>query len=366
MYHINEPFKNLPHLTLDGDLSTKKVLLLTHTDMDGSGAAIVLKAALPEDVTVDVQHCSNSTMSKDILKAVTTYDVAKKYDLIIACDISCLLIDAERINTSNFKNKFVLLDHHDTAKFLNKFDWACVHPSIICDEYRNNAYGDKVSLGHSSGTSLMYDYLRYYDFIGDEITVNPNCNAKTLRYLTHMITLFDTWDFREVFGEADITPYELNQAFTGMGSDIFEKKIYERCMRAENGNTPKENIFDDLVKTILRIEQNKVQAHTDTVRKRLVNEHIVLDNITYSMVYGYTDKYLTEVFDMMLEDYPDSDLYAINYGTGVSVRSRKPDIHVGNLLKNIGGGGHAGAGGVKIQSSEQRKYIEAALHGTIQ
>ena len=364
MYHMTDPFHNLPHLRLDKTY-TNRILLLTHTDMDGSGPAVVLKAAMPDTITIDVQHCSNDTMSKDILYAVTNENVARKYDLIIACDISCTLDAAEHINYSDNRYKFVLLDHHDTALELNKFEWACVCPKLIDNEYYHNAYGDKFSLGHSSGTSLMFDYLRHYDFIGDHLTVNSDIDVNVLRCLVDLIMRYDTWDFNDIFEKEDMKPYELNQVFEGMGSEIFEKHMYKCCTKSNKNIAPTERIFDDIVTMVLGIEQSKIKTHKEIVRKRLINGMITLDNKPYSMVYCYTDRYLQAAFETMQDEYPDSDLYAINYGTGVSVRTRKPEIHVGKLLKGIGGGGHAGAGGLKISSEKQKEYIESAFKAEI-
>lgn len=370
MYHVKDPFKNLPCLKINGN--KQRILLLTHTDLDGSGAVIILKAAMPETVEVDVKYCANGIMSKEILNSVTKNDIARKYDLIIACDISCNISDAASINNSANRYKFVLLDHHDTALNLNKFEWACVHPGMVETEQKKLVYDEKMQLCHSCGTSLMYDYLKHNGFISDTETLNCAVDVDTLFYLTTNITLYDTWDFVNVFNKTDISPYDLNVLFYAMGAEIFEESMLSRCKHRHEDSPnskppipPYHRIFDTFIKTILKIEYNKIKKHKEKIAKTLINGEITLDNQVYSVVYCYTNEYLRDAFDVMKDTYPCSDLYAINYGTGVSVCTSNPDIHVGNLLKSIGGGGHAGAGGVKLSTEEQKKYIEAAFKTTI-
>ena len=58
---------------------TDRVLLLTHDDMDGAGAEIVLKALLPEG-QVSVRHFDNGSMSQQIYKILLD-DIVDKYDI---------------------------------------------------------------------------------------------------------------------------------------------------------------------------------------------------------------------------------------------------------------------------------------------
>ena len=59
--------------------------------------------------------------------------------------------------------------------------------------------------------------------------------------------------------------------------------------------------------------------------------------------------------------YPDQDIYMINCGNTISMRSRKDSIDLGPIAKQLGGGGHAGAAGVPIPYEKQIAYFESAI-----
>lgn len=344
-------FKKLPAI----NNAMHKILLLTHTDLDGTGPAILLQAAMPHaDITV--RHCGNDIMSNTILTAVENTD--ENYDLIIVCDISCNKEDAELINNLENRHNLVLLDHHDTASHLNIYDWSCVYTEIPDDSFRKAYY--EPNTGHSSGTSLCYDYLVYHGIIDESKE-----NSDIIKFFVHSVAAYDTWDWVDVFKKTNLLPYTLNKLCYAMGINLFEKTMIDNIRSSNNNTNPETQIFTDTCKLILDIEQNKIDSHVDNLKKYLSNSSITIDNTVYSMVYCYTDKYLPYVFEMMQNEIPDADLYAINYGTGVSMRTRKDNIHIGNMLAEIGGGGHAAAGGVKANDKHQKLYMEMILHGKI-
>ena len=67
----------------------------------------------------------------------------------------------------------------------------------------------------------------------------------------------------------------------------------------------------------------------------------------------------------MKETYPTIDLHIINYGTGISIRSIKDDISVGDITAAFGGGGHKGAGGFRINFEKQKEYLEEVFESPI-
>ena len=58
------------------------------------------------------------------------------------------------------------------------------------------------------------------------------------------------------------------------------------------------------------------------------------------------------------------DLYFVHYGTGISIRT-DTDLNVAQFAMNYGGGGHPGAGGIKISQELLQNQLEAALNGTV-
>lgn len=321
-----------------------KILLLTHTDLDGDGPAILLKLLFPN---VTVQHCANNTMSYDIKNAVCNKDINVLYDTIIVTDISCTEKDAEKINKNPNNKKLILLDHHTTALYLNKYKWACVQNEIIEDSFRKDYY-PKNSNGLSSGTSLLYDFLEYKGY-------DSYINKPLVKTFVHLIATYDTWDWNTIFNK--------NEKFTILNTlhNIYGDNMFEKEMIKKLTNPNETNLFSELDTIILNIEQNRIDDYLERIKKCIHTGNIEINGKHHSIVFCNSNNYPMETFEMMKTQYPDYDLYLINYGTGLSIRSEKDDIDVGALTKQFGGGGHKGAGGVKIKSDLLIDTIEKTL-----
>ena len=342
-----EKFKPLPKLKYND-----KILLLTHTDIDGSGASVLLKTIFPR---VDVEYCTNGYMSKKIKETLLQPEIASQYQLIIACDISCNLYDAELINKSPYRKKFILLDHHDTALELNQYPWAVVMSHITPDNTRAKYY-DNPNNGHSSGTSLLYDYLHQTGhaerFQNQELTLQ----------FVHTITGYDTWDWVNCFHSDPIFNH-MNLLFYGYGSEIFEERWINRLKTDKNSK-----LFTDTDHFILTIEQNKIKHHQERIKRNLITGNILFKNEPdryYSVVFCASDSYLSATFDLMKELYPNYDLYITETNKSFSVRTSKDHIHIGHLLKEMGGGGHQGAGGIPIRLSQKQNLLENVLNASV-
>lgn len=342
---IHELFSKLPKPDRNS-----KIKLLTHTDMDGSGASIVLRSIFDD---VEIKHCSNAVMSEEIKNAIL--DEESNFDWIFACDISCNETDAEIINNHPNSKKLILLDHHITAMSLNKYDWACVEPKLIKDSYRAKLYTTP-DTGLSSGTSLVYDFMEYCDltrYISD---------IDFLKTIVHMIAAYDTWDWVNHFGKnPDFDT--LSTLFDIYMSDRFEEKILNKI------NTPKtdstKELFDDIDRLLLDIEHDKIDIYLKGIEKAFTTGTIKIQNVDYSIVFCTSDKYLQETFEHMKAILPDYDIYLINYGNGIGLRATKDEINVGMIAKEFGGGGHPGAAGVKIPFAYQVDIIEKTFSANI-
>lgn len=327
-----------------------RIRLLTHTDADGEIPAIILKL-LFKDVTV--KHCSNGTMDCDIRTAILGEN-ADDYDMTFITDISCSKDTAHDINEMLFKEsdnprKIVLLDHHPSADYLNKCDWACVEPKIITDSYRARYYNDLAN-AHSSAASLVYDY---FDYIGWFDTV-PSFQNNLLQTLVHYVASYDTWDWSDVFGRRYMEMYQIDKLHEMYGDDIFEESFLRKL------KTFPAKIFDDTDMTILRAHEARLKRHLSKTDECVLTGRWIIDNTAYDVAYTDNTDFLNETADYLRGKYPDVDLIITNYGTGLSVRTPKSDIDVGKILAKIGGGGHPGAGGCKIKRAEIINSIAAS------
>lgn len=323
-----------------------KILLLTHNDADGSGASIVIKSIFPN---VTTKHCTNSNMSYEIKNAVC--NESDNYDFIFACDISCNEDDATIIQSDPNHKKLLILDHHITAEHLNKYSWAFIESNII-DDSRLTAYYPNNILGKSSGASLMFDYMDYNGF------TKHVKNIYLLIEIVHLIAAYDTWDWVNVF-EKDIIFEQFNILFNIYKPDMFEEKMLEHI------NSSSTSVFDETDKLLLKIENNRINDYLSNIQKSFTTGNMMLAEKYHSIVFCTTDNYLSQTFELMKTQYPDYDIYLINYGTGIALRATKPDINVGKIAKMFGGGGHPGASGLKIPFEYQKELIEKTFSSTL-
>lgn len=327
-------FDKLPKVKPDG-----KILLLTHTDMDGSGPAVILKAMLPAaDITVT--HCNNGEMSKMIVNAAEDTDPSHDYDNIIITDISCSEDDAKIVDKSANVKKIILLDHHITAKYLNDYKWAVVSPGHIDGSAREDKYA-------SSGASLILDYLMSKDF---------NASQKTINF-ANLIERYDTWDWVNVDAKRDMEPFYLNQLFFVLGQKYFESRMTDRMFEESD------DIFDATDRMLIEIETSKIEDIKKQVKHGYKTGTFIFNNET-ELTIAYVDhnKNLPAAFEAMKEDYPDADIYLCNYGTGVSIRTGDTEkISAAEIASIAGGGGHKDAGGAKYDEDAVKNLMFGTL-----
>lgn len=342
-------FNKLPSLSLSDN-----VLLLTHTDMDGSGPAVLLSMILKN---LTVVHCPNSSMSETIKNNIINNDYADRYNKIIVCDISCSAEDAEIIDTNKNSEKLILLDHHKTAMSLNKYNWAVIEPDYVqgSTRYTNN---NIIAMTHSSGTSLIFDYLCCKtDEYGRCLIKNLSDKIQPIvKDFVNIVTEYDTWDWVNVFNKKPDCE-TLSTLFSIYRSEIFEQIMIDHLNSGM--------IISDQDRMLLRIEASKIDEHLKCIQRYLKPATLSLttnnETITYSMIYCICNKYMPQTFDLMKTSYPDTDIYVINYGLGVSVRTTKSDIDVSQIVSMFGGGGHIGAGGFPIPAEKQKAYLASAF-----
>lgn len=329
-----------------------KILLLTHIDMDGTGAPILLNALGFKNVTTI--HCSNNTMSDTIYKS-TTGKYSGDYDYILAVDISLNEEDAKDIARHRNKGKLVVFDHHKTSTHLNKYSFGVVESSMVDDSFRTRYY--EKGQGSTSGTALFYDYLEYIGMM-DNV---PTEKKEAIEEFVQLVSGFDTWDWHDILGE-DKRYSNLDKVEEIYGVELFEEVMSKKL----NEGSP---LIGETEEMLLKMEQRKIDTYLKGARKYYKTGEVSLHGETYSICFFTGGSYPTEVFEDMKIEHPQMDLYLINFGTSISLRSEKPEINAGEiakaLSKNGNGGGHPGAGGFKIPEEDQIEYISKALGSEI-
>lgn len=340
--------KNILFEKLPKPFKGAKVALFTHTDLDGEVPSIILKL-LFQDITV--KHCSNGTMDYDIRHGIMD-DTADAYDFIFITDISCKEKSATWIDAHKNSSKVILLDHHPSAVYLNQYDWACVMPELVEDSYRVKYYTNipEGYTAHSSAASLVYDF---FDYLGWFDTM-PFAKSTLLKTLVHYTSSYDTWDWSDIFKREILDMYYLDVLHETYGDDMFEQSFMEKFNRESY------DLFDYTDDIIIKSHDMKLAKHLETIKNNAKTGNWYIDGNYYSIVYINNDRFLNETADYLKQEYPDVDLYVANYGTGLSIRTAKLSVNVGEIASKIGGGGHPGAGGCKISFNNIIESIEKA------
>lgn len=343
----HELFKKLTKVNKDD-----RILLLTHDDADGAGAEIVLRCMFPEK-NIEVVHLNNGVMSERIREALTDAAIAKRFNKVIACDISCNETDAKYINgLPDISNRFVLLDHHLTSQYINKYSWGISFSDIIGDSFLGNYYSN----GHSSGTSLILDYMYYCG-----INFLPDASCITAENICLWISAYDTWDWKTCF-KGNYKFKDENLLFAAYGNNLYV------CRRLSKIGLPP--IYCGSDRIMLKAEKAKRKEHVENIKNQIKFGTLDIPmedgyTRTYDIAYIDDSKYVFDVLDYMRDTYPERDLFIVNYGNGVSIRSDKEDINVAEIVKPFGGGGHKGAGGFKFEKRDIYNLFEKTTGTTL-
>lgn len=178
-----------------------KVKLFTHTDLDGVGCAIVARHIFGDNV--DVEYCDYNEINDKVSQFINSE--SQDYDMIFITDISVNENVAKEIE-EHISDKTVLIDHHPTAKWLNKYKWATVEEFEI-SIHPNEDYVK------ASGTSLFYDYL----------WENYGLNNELLFELVEKIRRYDTWEWATKYN--DTHAKQLNDLLCIVGRDNFVNRF---------------------------------------------------------------------------------------------------------------------------------------------
>ncbi|CEH31303.1 DHH family phosphoesterase [Aneurinibacillus migulanus] len=285
----------------------RAVKLFTHNDTDGVSCGILGKLAFGDDIQVDY---SNYDDINDKISKLLSFHL-DKYDQVFITDISVNEELAARIEglDSYDKKKFLLLDHHQTADWLNRYKWARV---------KVESEGVK-----ASGTTLFYDYLVQAGFLlPDEALV---------RYV-ELVRQYDTWDWKE---NGNQHAKQLNDLFYILGRDRFVQRF--------TGNSSPD--FTDTETMLLAIEQEKIEKYIKGKSKDIYVQHVH----GYKAGVVFAEQYISELGNALAELNPELDFIAIvNMSRVISYRTIKEEVNLGDVAAIFGGGGHAKAAGSPV------------------
>lgn len=280
------------------------VLNLTHADLDGAVAGIVVKNVFPNAITVKTNYFGSGDYNT-ACDAIT----GLSYEAIIFTDFCP---DDNMVQLIHSVNKpYLVIDHHQTAK--------------VRDD-------DELGL-YLVNTRVCGALLTLYNF-------SKFANLEHLRTLCEVTNDHDLW-LRRMVPLSD----NLNTLLYEYGYNEFIEKFMHGL---EGYNLSKEDM------EILANHDKKVDEHMFRC-----NQH----KLPYNGYYIETDRFNSDIVLRLLEHYqwlvmssPEESTPGM---TKLSFRTNRKDVNIGNTLQELGrgGGGHPGAGGQMIPTAEKDEFI---------
>jgi len=313
-------------------LETGKIKLFTHSDLDGVSCGIILETFLVNtDAEIEIEYCSNPKKASEKVKEFwESLDIVGEhgYTKMFITDISINDEVAEMINETSKHlighPKVALIDHHESAKHLNKYDWSFVMPEL--DDVRE------------SGTSLFLKVLcGMYD-----IELQDDCAL--VRY-AEIVRRYDSWGWTTKYN--DKVPKQYNDLLWLMGRERFVANV-------------KFKIFDNSLaleieeETMLEIEQERNQKYI--YRKIESMQKMIIEGYNAGVVVA--ERCVSDLGNQMCKLNPDIDIAVIIGSNAVSFRAIKDDIDVSKLAKMYGGGGHPKASGAPLPDDMLQSMVK--------
>lgn len=316
--------------------------LFTHTDLDGVGCAILAKIAYSKKHDkVDVEYCNYDDINTKVSDFIQS-EHWKDYDAIHITDISVSEEVAKLIDKTFGGDEILLIDHHATASWLNKYEWAKVNSFIDSCVYISH-----FNLGvKSCGTQM------YYDFLLDEIE-ESGCEDENDIYLdktfnfVEMVRQYDTWEWNTIY--KNDKPKKLNNLLYIYGRDAFVEK-YLKEMSWDG------HLLNDTDLLVLSLEQQRIDKYIAKKQEKI----IPMDILGYKAGVVFCEQYQSETGNVLATNNPQFDFIALlDLSQSISYRSVKDTIDLGKDVAQIfGGGGHAKAAGSQISVDLQCRLID--------
>ena len=322
----------------------KYVYVFHHTDLDGMGIkAIGLLHAMELGLKCRTIECSYNKVNSEVCQVIKNIDDIAE---IIIGDISVNETTAERLDeVHQLGVPLRLRDHHDTAEWLNKYDWALVQER------------------DSEGISRCATWWLAQDPDMKEISCK-------LYGVIEAIDLWDTWRWKDT---NQLVAKQLNSLFTILGEEEFIQHLIESY---RNGVPNINDFFSEKEKIMLETHERHIQSQVNLCERFMytmnlwtqIPEHRpdvvrkLKKTIKLKTGIVFLTGNLSEIGDVLLDKHPELDvLMMIAFPGLISWRTQKKDLPItlGKIAKRAtgDGGGHPMAAGSVISFASLKDML---------
>lgn len=317
----------------------KKLRHFTHTDLDGiSSSTIAYLYATVQ--TVDLKSPTKDIYEAEYLDYQDINDRVNRWideesyknENLLISDISVNEETAEKLDRVIKENSDLvvkLLDHHQTADFLNKYDWATVKVST-------DTCGTKLvkELLFENDIPILDSFVEavtlYDNYLHDKDSL---CLSKILNYLCYMV---DHQTFNEIIVDG---------------------------LLSQKGN---DFIIED--KTLCNIIQQKEIKSNEYAQKK-VEDAIIVDDGNYHVAVVFSENNASLIGNKIVDAFGDAIDYAaiINLSDkAIHLRGSDRSPNLGTeIAKPRGGGGHKKAARypTNLTENEMKELMKILLKG---
>lgn len=297
----------------------KGIALFTHNDLDGGGVEVVTKAHF-ENVTVF--RCTPNDINETVKEFIESGSYVY-HRLVIISDLSINGEIAEVINDNeNLRQKFMIVDHHKSALFLNKYQFANIQVE------RNGV--------NASATSSLYSVL--YN-LGHNLL--DGIDAIAMHHFCEKVRRYDTWDWFNIY--KDDVANMLNSLFYRQGQDEFVEsmigKLKANIHYYSEGDW--EGMFTKEELSQLRFDRENTEKYINSKLKTVKVYH----NVHGKFAHVFAENHISELGNTIANEF-EVDFVALTDLSKMKISLRSiGDFDVSAIAMKYGGGGHKNAGG---------------------
>lgn len=396
----------------------KRLINITHTDSDGVGCGVVCSYfAQRHGLEPEIHHCGYSSITEEVKNVIDNLENTwESIGMLIISDISV----KEGTNVDVLLNRatkaypsitFRLLDHHATADWLNKYDWAEVHETDEQGVKRCGAWWTFKFLSEFfkdyENDRIEETMVHLNDSYDVDVLPKPLSLDPLLEYVT-IVDLYDTWKWVEDYEQ----PYELaadiDRLLKIKGAEEFSASILQKLQQLvpdwREYKGYKTALIDSLDESLIHFKVLEIQRqikqkeremmvgtyryflNTDRkyeqMKKHLIEKYATNRNELFKQlkkwrrdsmrIYQvgviYCNDNLSEIGNAIVKNHPELDfIIMISFPGSISYRSCKNlDVPLGLIANDIGkgqGGGHDKSSGSPIKFKVTKETSESLIQG---
>ena len=292
-------------------------ILITHIDFDGVTCAILFKAVWPEGIVFYEDYKTVDQRIKTVLAATSIETPIYITDIAPPGHEASNIAVAIQKRVHDDHAKVMLFDHHETAKWLNRYGWAHVN-SNYC------------------GAKLFHMFL-------------TEQHAYELDAYADLVFNADTYDRWQTESPAFEHASKINRLLYILGRERFIDRFL--------GN------FFALITaqefTLLELDAEKQERY---IAEAINNAYLLESRNGAQYALCFAEEYPSQIGHALLEKFGALSFVAIVNlkDMKVSLRSHEGEYDVSGLAKEYGGGGHQAAAGFQLG-----KECIRAINGSI-